>query len=101
MENVTLETTAKMENVTLEIMAKEAYKLKQQISEFEARHKALMENLKRAAGGAEARFGNYKLGVTVRVGVVDYSSIPQLRSVNLEAYRKPGIVVYKLEFLGE
>ena len=90
-----------MDMVVLGNMAKEAYRLKQQIAELSEKQAELMDNLKKASGGIETRFGNYKLGITIRQGSVDYSSIPQLREINLDLYRKPGVVVYKLEFLGE
>lgn len=90
-----------MDTIVLETMAKEAYKLKQQISELTERQSALMENLKKASGGVETRFGNYKLSITVRSGSIEYSAIPELKSINLEQYRKPGVLVYKLDFLGE
>jgi hypothetical protein len=82
-------------------MAKEAYKLKQQIAELTGRHTTLMDNLKLAAGGSEGRWGNYKLSFTVRPGSVDYTAIPELKTINLDMYRKPGVLVSKLEFLGE
>ena len=90
-----------MDMIALEVIAKEAYRLRQQISELTERQSGLMENLKKASGGTEARFGNYKLGVTVRAGSIEYSAIPELKSINIEQYRKPGVLVYKLEFLGE
>jgi len=90
-----------MDIITLEVMAKEAYKLKQQIAELTERQSGLMDNLKKASGGTDARFGNYKLGVTVRTGSIEYSAIPELKAINIEQYRKPGVLVYKLEFLGD
>lgn len=90
-----------MDIAVLELMAKDAYRIKQRISELTEKHTHLMENLKKASGGMDAVFGQYKLSVTVRNGSIEYSSIPELKSINLDLYRKPGSLVYKLEFLGE
>jgi len=34
-----------------------------------------------------------------RKGAVDYSAVPELRGVNLEPYRKPGVAVVKINFI--
>ena len=45
----------------------------------------------------------YGCGVEVlkssRRGAVDYSAVPELRGVNLEAYRKPPTAVVKINFI--
>lgn len=90
-----------IDNMALENMAKESYRINKQIKELTERYSELMDNLKNAAGGRDARFGDYKLCLTVLSGSVDYSEIPELKTINLDLYRKPGVLVYKLNLLGE
>jgi hypothetical protein len=81
--------------------AKEAYKLKMQIKELQNKLDEEMEILKKWSGGETKKWGSYRLVIDWRTGSVDYKSIPELKNVNLDQYRKPATETCKLEFLGE
>lgn len=83
---------------TMNSTAAQAYKIKMDIKALEIKYNALMDTLKKSE---QTEFGPYRLTITQRPGAVDYSSIPELKSVNLEQFRKPSVSVYKLEYMGE
>ena len=85
----------------MENIASNAYKLKIQIKSMEKQYESLMSCLKESYAQGQTRWGSYELTQTSRPGSVDYSSIPELKAVDLERYRKESINVYKLEYLGE
>ena len=85
----------------LENIARDAYKLKIQIKTLEAKLSENMDILRKQANGETTRWGNYRIVVTSRPGLIEYNAIPELKTVNLEIYRKPSINVYKIECLGE
>lgn len=82
-------------------IAAQAYKLKIQIKSLEKQYDSLMSCLKESFNQGQSRWDNYQLTVTSRPGSVDYSSIPELKSVDLDKYRKDPVQVYKLEYTGE
>lgn len=85
----------------MESIAREAFKIKIQIKELESKHDHLMKQLKIAAQGETTTWGSYRIVVSSRPGVIEYSSIPQLKDIDVDMYRKPSVDVFKLEFLGE
>jgi len=85
----------------MENAIREAYKIKMQIKFMEQKYEAFMEQIKRECKGESTRWGNYRIVVTSRPGVIEYNAIPELKSINLDIYRKPSINVYKIECLGE
>jgi hypothetical protein len=85
----------------MEQVAREAYKIKIQIKTLEAKYSEMMDTIKADCNGQSKRWGNYRVVITSRPGPVDYASIPLLKDVALELYRKPSVDVYKLECLGE
>jgi ABC-type uncharacterized transport system auxiliary subunit len=85
----------------MESIAREAFKLKIQVKELEAKHDYLMKQLKIAANGETTSWGSYRIVVSSRPGVIEYNAIPQLKDVDVDMYRKPSVDVFKLEFLGE
>ena len=82
-------------------IAAEAYKLKMTIKSLEKQYDGLMQALKVSFNQGQSRWDNYQLTVTSRPGSVDYSAIPELKSVDLDKYRKDPVQVYKLEYTGE
>lgn len=82
-------------------IAAEAYKLKMTIKSLEKQYDSLMSCLKESFNQGQSRWDNYQLTVTSRPGSVDYASIPELKSVDLDKYRKDPVQVYKLEYTGE
>ena len=85
----------------MEAIARETFKIKMQIKELEARHSKLMETLKICANGETTTWGSYRISVSTRPGVIEYSAIPQIKNIDIDMYRKPSVDVFKLEFLGE
>ena len=96
MENIDISNT----NIMITI-AKEAYCLKQKIKDMTIKHDLIMARLRANATSDVTHFGPYRLRMTIRPGNVDYSLIPELRDVNVDAYRKASITITKLEFIGE
>ena len=85
----------------LENIARDAYKLKIQIKTLEAKLSENMDILRKQANGQTTRWGNYRIVISSRPGTIEYSSIPQLKDVDLNLYRKPDVEIAKLECLGE
>ncbi len=63
-------------------------KIRAQIKELESQEKFLTLELKSLSEGACSKGGGFVWSCIVRKGSVDYSSVPQLRGVDLEQYRK-------------
>ena len=82
-------------------IAAEAYKLKMTIKSLEKQYDGLMQALKVSYSQGQPRWGSYMMVVSQRPGNIDYSSIPELKAVDLDKYRKDPIQVYKLEYLGD
>lgn len=81
-------------------IAAQAYKLKIQIKSLEKQYDSLMTCLKESFNQGQSRWDNYQLTQTFRPGAVEYSAIPELKSVDLDKYRKDPVAVFKLEYLG-
>lgn len=77
--------------------AHEAMKLSQLRREFEAKEEAALTRLKLLSGGVPTKGGGFVFTSVFRKGAVEYALIPQLRGVNTDFYRKPGIEVWNLE----
>lgn len=90
-----------MTNLDTSLIAAQAYKLKNQIRDLEKQYDGLMSTLKVSFNQGHSCWGSYRLNVSVRPGNIDYASIPELKSVDLDKYRKDPIQVYKLEYTGE
>lgn len=63
--------------------------LKQHITEFENLVKHLEENIYKDCENQNIHLGPFKVTKFNVKGAVDYGNIPELKGVNLEAYRKP------------
>ena len=57
--------------------------------ELEARLKMLKNTLISLSGGMNSKGADLTLTKVIKAGVVDYNAIPQLKSIDLDAYRKP------------
>ena len=68
----------------------ELKRLRKEDSELSAKLKAL-------SGGQTTKRGRYEYKKTSRKGGVDYKAIPELKTVDLEAYRKPPVDIWKLQ----
>lgn len=83
---------AAIEAQEIEAHVAAALDLQKEISKLEGQLEAIKVNLKTtlAARGIEKlEVGEASFGYTTRKGSVDYSLIPELKTVNLELYRKP------------
>ncbi len=71
----------------------------EEYKEFKAKEKRLKE-LRQAlidlSGDKSSRGGNVRILRTVARGTIDYNSIPDLKNVNLEKYRKQPIIKYTI-----
>ena len=47
-------------------------------------------------GNRNARVGNQKITKIVRQGSIDYAKIPELKTINLDSYRKADIVSWRI-----
>jgi hypothetical protein len=70
--------------------------------EAEKQEKMYSDMLKQLSHGKCSKGGNFVYDYSMRKGNVDYSAIPELKSVDLEMYRKEAVEVWKLYMeLGE
>jgi hypothetical protein len=77
-------------------VAMEAYKLKQKRKQIEERERELLEKLKILSNEQTCTGYGYLFAKEVRKGNVDFLSIPYLRGLDLEVYRKDDVVYFKL-----
>lgn len=77
-------------------VAREVYKAQQYRKRYEELEKALLAELIQLSDNKEAYGGGFKLEQIVRKGSVDYKSIPVLKELNLEPYRKESSSYWKL-----
>lgn len=56
----------------------------------------LLEELKKLSGDASCHGGDFIFERIERKGSVDYSAIPELKNVDIEMYRKPVSIAWKL-----
>jgi hypothetical protein len=75
---------------------KELYNISQEIKLLEKKAAELSGTIKVMTNNESYAFGGLKYYYEVRTGSVDYGSIPELRSVDLDLYRKPPVKVLKL-----
>lgn len=78
-------------------LAKQAMKIQQHRKQLEELEKKLIGDLKELSQNVSSRGGNITFTASIRRGSVDYSIIPELRTVNLENYRKPSTESWKLD----
>lgn len=65
--------------------------VKQQLKELEAKEKAFKEQLIAMANGENCYGSGIKLSQYTRKGTIDYAEIPEIKSIDLNRYRKPPI----------
>lgn len=79
-------------------IARDLMKIRQQIKELEAQEKRIAQALKSHSEGLCSKGGGFVWSASYRKGSVDYASIPQLRGIDLEQYRKDSIEVWSLSY---
>lgn len=77
-------------------VAKEAYEAQQIKQEAAERERKALEQLKELSKHRSASAGDFVFALSYRKGSVDYSSIPELESIDLERYRKEEVMTWKL-----
>lgn len=70
--------------------------LRDSIKKFEEEENALKQDLLKICGMKNTKGKGFKLTKTLRKGNVDYSSIEQLKGINLETYRKYPIETWRV-----
>lgn len=69
--------------------ATEYLQIKKQIADLERRQKTLKDSLFSMSNGMQATGSGVTLSKIFRKGQIDYSEIPELKTINLEKHRKP------------
>lgn len=69
---------------------------KQELDSLEKEEKKLREELIELASHQNSKGCGVRLTLSIRKGLVDYQSIPALKNIDLEKYRKPSNSVWIL-----
>jgi len=81
--------------------AKSLYSVQQQIRELEKLESKLTDEFKQLSECKLSCGGGFKFFSVTRRGSIDYKSIPQLKKIDLEKYRKSDVVCWKLSYIGK
>lgn len=84
-----------------EQLAKDLYDLKQVIKNYELQHDLVLEKLIEISNDKSSISGSFKFEKSLRKGIVDYSSIPEIKDMDLESYRKQPTCSWKLSKLNK
>lgn len=76
--------------------AHEWNRISRQLKNFEEMENKLRKELIQMALGRNCKGAGIKISSSTRKGNVDYSSIPDLKNINLEEYRKPSTQVWRI-----
>ena len=76
--------------------AQELYDIQRRRKELEALEKKVAAELKDIIEGKSFVTDKFAYTYEMRKGAIDYASIPVLQSINLEAYRKESVTIWKL-----
>lgn len=76
--------------------ARSLHKAQEYRKQYEALEKKLKEELLEMCEYKPSYGGGFKLEAIERKGTVDYSIIPELKGIDLDAYRKEATVAWKL-----
>ena len=88
------------QNDTWEEKAKslyEAQKLKDYYSKLSSK---MLDELISLSGKQDSSGKEYVLSTYSRLGSVEYNRIPELKTIDLNKYRKDNVTVWKLEYVG-
>ena len=83
-----------------EVLAQKAYKINRERRQLDKEYDSLMQDILALGGNTELVGESYEVRKVTRLGSIDYKLVPELRSVNLEPYRKQAIVCWKIEYRG-
>jgi len=76
--------------------AQEWNRISRQLKNFEEIESKLRKELIQMASGRNCKGAGIKISSSTRKGNVDYSSIPDLKNIDLEKYRKPPTQVWRI-----
>lgn len=79
--------------------AKKLFNLQAKIKQLVKEEEELKEALKVLSNNLPLTYKGFCYNYSLRPGSVDYKSIPELLSVNLELYRKPEVQVWSLKVI--
>jgi len=77
--------------------ADELFKVQMGLKRLREENTKLSKKLQGLSGERTTKRGRYEYKKSSRKGAVNYSSIPELKRVDLEAYRKPEVTTWKLQ----
>lgn len=77
--------------------ADKLFKVQMSLKRLREENTKLSKELQALSGGRSTKRGRYEYKRSSRKGAVNYSSIPELKRVDLEAYRKPEVTTWKLQ----
>jgi len=75
-----------------EVVAREAYKAQKRRKEYEEIEKKLLAQLKELSENQNCEGSGFRFQRIDRRGSVDYAAIPELKLIDLEQYRRDGII---------
>jgi len=81
------------------LKAKELYSLQEKRRQLEKMEVILLNELRSASEELASQGGGFIFENYLRLGSVEYASIPELKAVNLEKYRKPPVICWRLKNL--
>jgi putative phage-type endonuclease len=76
--------------------AQEWHRINRQLKVLEKAEDKLRQDLIELAGGKNCKGAGIKISSSVRRGNIDYSKIPDIANIDLDKYRKPKTVVWRL-----
>jgi len=77
-------------------LSKQWIECKKKMHELEENEELLRDQLLELSANKNTQGGGIKISRTVRVGSVDYGSIPQLKGIDMEPFRKPPVESWRI-----
>lgn len=78
-------------------IAEKVWQVQQARKEYERIEEVLLKRLKELSYGASSKGGGFIFTSIVRKGSIDYGSIPYLKSIDLEKFRKADVQMWSLK----
>lgn len=85
-----------MEALEIEELLKQFHDCKRQIDLVQKRADEFKKLIESKVKIEQAQFGKFKVAWITRKGSVDYAKVPELKSINLDPYRKPESRFFKI-----
>jgi len=79
--------------------AKELFSIQEKKRQLEKLEEILKKELVSLSGEVNSQGGGFIFETYNRLGSIEYKDIPELKAVNLERYRKPDVLCWKLRNL--